>query len=71
MAPISDPTLLETKPDARQNPPAAQPDGAAKTEAATPAPPAAAAETTPLPNNRQSAKPVKQKKPKKTKNANQ
>ncbi len=80
VAPITDPTLLETKPDARQNPPAAPSDGSAKPGDVTAAPadatakpegdttaqPAAAANTNQqLPTNRQPGKPVKQKKQKK------
>jgi outer membrane protein assembly factor BamD len=85
VAPITDPTLLETKPDARQNPPASQPEGAApaatpatetpaKPEGevtAQPAPAATATSTDPLPTNRQPAKPVKQKKQKKKKTDDQ
>jgi outer membrane protein assembly factor BamD len=77
VAPITDPTLLETKPDARQNPPAAQPEGAAKTSdaatgadaaakpdgTATAQPVAATADQQPLPTNRDG----KQAKPKKIK----
>ena len=87
VAPITDPTLLETKPDARQNPPAAQPEGAAapattdtpaKDTPATPAGGAAAAQPAatvtpgaPLPTNRDSAKQGPQKKQKKKKTASQ
>ena len=86
VAPITDPTLLETKPDARQNPPAAQTDGAAapaaadasagtpvKAEGETPAaqPAAAATDSTPLPTNRDSAKQATPKKQKKKKTASQ
>lgn len=87
VAPITDPTLLETKPDARQNPPAAQPEGAAapatadtpaKDSAAKPegdAPAAQPAATVtpeaPLPTNRDSAKQGPQKKQKKKKTASQ
>jgi outer membrane protein assembly factor BamD len=84
VAPITDPTLLETKPDARQNPPASQPEGAAP--AATPGTetpakpegdvtaqpaPATATSADPLPTNRQPAKAVKQKKQKKKKTNDQ
>ncbi|MEO8127189.1 MAG: outer membrane protein assembly factor BamD [Bryobacteraceae bacterium] len=82
-APITDPTLLETKPDARQNPPASQPDGAAapagdtsaapaKTDGETPAaqPAATAPADAPLPTNRDSPK-QPQKKQKKKKTASQ
>jgi outer membrane protein assembly factor BamD len=76
-APVTDSTLLESKPDARQNTPAAgKPDTAATgsngAAAATPAPDAAAtpsaaaADQQPLPTNRQ-AVPQKKKKQKKTK----
>jgi hypothetical protein len=73
-SPVTDSTLLETKPDARQNPPAAQPEGTQPAAAAPAAPatdgaaaPAAAAtEQQPLPTNR-TGKPGKQKKAKKTK----
>jgi outer membrane protein assembly factor BamD len=85
VAPITDPTLLETKPDARQNPPASQPEGAAaattpNTETpakpegevtAQPAPAATATSADPLPTNRQPAKAVKQKKQKKKKTNDQ
>lgn len=82
VAPITDPTLLETKPDARQNPPAAQPEGSAapattdtpaKPEGEAPAaqPAATVAPTAPLPTNRDSAKQGPQKKQKKKKTASQ
>jgi outer membrane protein assembly factor BamD len=76
VAPITDPTLLETKPDARQNPPASQPDGVAPAadgtakpagEATTAQPAATATSAAPLPTNQQPAKAVKQKKQKKKK----
>jgi outer membrane protein assembly factor BamD len=79
VAPITDPTLLETKPDARQNPPAAQtdsaakapdtvagPDATAKTDGTVTAQPAAATDQQPLPTNRD-GKQAKQKKAKKKK----
>jgi outer membrane protein assembly factor BamD len=83
VAPITDPTLLETKPDARQNPPATEPEGAAKapdaaagtaagTDAATVTaqPATAVAATQPLPTN-QDGKQAKPKKVKKKKAADQ
>ncbi len=83
VAPITDPTLLETKPDARQNPPAAKPDAAAapatttdpaaKPDGEAPAaqPTAAATPDAPLPTNRDSTKQSSQKKPKKKKTTSQ
>ncbi len=87
VAPITDPTLLETKPDARQNPPAATPDAAAAPTAADPAakdaaakpegeagaaqPAAAVSSAAPLPTNRDSSKQGSQKKTKKKKTASQ
>ncbi len=57
---VTDSTALDTKPDARQNPPAQ--GGQA---AAAPAPAQASAQPEPLPRNGQLVKPKKQKKPKK------
>lgn len=85
VAPITDPTLLETKPDARQNPPAAQPDAAATPATPAAADPAAKPEgeapatqptvvptpDSPLPTNRDSTKQGSQKKPKKKKTTSQ
>jgi outer membrane protein assembly factor BamD len=59
---VTDSTALDTKPDARQNPPAQTGD---KPAAAVTPTPAAAQDQQPLPRNQQPVKPKKQKKPKK------